>query len=243
MDDPFPVGMVEEITSILYTDAMIPSGQDLYPHVFESAMFFPLQRQREMAKMIALARSVAPAVIMEIGADKGGSLYHWCKGLMPTRFIAAEIRGTPYSDVFEQAFPSIDFLWLPLSSYDPPAPAEVELWLGKQGGADQIDVLFIDGDKREFYRDFMTYLPMMRPSGYVFMHDVNPDPDPAPYEAFAKARTDPRIGRSWVILDATENVEALEREQQGLPEDTAYEHWLRYWKGISCGVGVLKLKS
>jgi predicted O-methyltransferase YrrM len=238
MDEPFPLGMVEAITEILRTDYATPTGADVYPHVFESPMFFPLQRQRETAQMIALARSIDPAVIMEIGTDKGGGLYHWCKGLTPRRVVAAEIRGTPYSDVFEQAFPTIDFLWLPISSYEPPAPVEVELWLDRQDGADRIDVLFIDGAKAYFYQDFMTYMPMMRRGGIVFMHDVT---DPAPSEAFSVASRDPRIAEAWVIHDITESHEAMEREARGLLVDTMYEGWLRYWKGASCGVGVLTL--
>lgn len=234
MDDPFPDGMVEEIAAVLAQDGTVPAGQNLYPHVFYTKMFFPLQRMREAEQMFAKARSISPRVIMEIGADKGGSLYHWAKGFDPDMLIAAEVRGLPYDKVFSAAFPTTEFCWLPWSSYAPETVEFLKTWLGTR----LIDVLFIDGDKAQFYLDFESYLPLVRYGGLVFMHDVT---DAAPGKAFAQASQHPRVRAASQILDKSENFEAMAREQAGEPVTTMYEFWLRYWKGASCGVGVLEV--
>jgi predicted O-methyltransferase YrrM len=225
--------MVEEIELILANDAERPGGQDTYLHVFESSMFFPLQRRREMARMMQIARSINPKIVYEIGADKGGGLYHWCKSLPNVqRVIACEIRGTPYRRAFERAFRHIDFVWVEDSSYD---PRTVEHVL-RQLGDDRFDILFIDGDKTAFDRDFDSYLPMMSPYGLVFMHDIQ---DEAPAVGYKKAL---RLGYEHdEIIDTTESSEALARAAAGIPATCPYEDWLRYWKGRSCGVGVVYL--
>ena len=239
MDAPFPDGMTEEIERLLKLDLVHEVGLNIYPHVFYNSMFFPLQRMRETAQMIQLARASlagrSQRIVMEIGADKAGGVYHWCKGVQPTHMIACEIRGTPYAPVFERTFPWIDFLWLEDSSYASETHDRVQTWL--QGKP--IDVLFIDGDKAHFLDDFIVYLPLMRHGGVIFMHDIQ---DEAPGNAFAIARNEPSIAHASMIIDTTESLEALARESTGVPIQTAYEHWLRYWGGRSCGVGVLRVE-
>lgn len=218
-DAAFPAGMLECCKEFL-------SQERTLDDLFASPLMFPLQRRGEMNAMHAEARRIAPAIVMEIGADKGGSVWAWCKAL-PTvhRVIACEIRGTPYSHLFEQAFPNIHFQWLPCGSQE--AAKRVE---------PPIDVLFIDGDKSRFYEDFELYLPLMNPKGIVFFHDIQ---DPVgPREAFEKARR----GRTWsVIIDKSDTEVALARERQGVPPAHAHEGWLRTWRGSSCGVGVILL--
>ncbi len=236
LDGPFPPGMVAEIERFLTTEAQRPAGQDLYPEVFGTATFFPLQRQAELVRMMQLARSLNPRVVMEIGADKGGGLYHWCKCLPSVeRVIACEIRGTPYADAFSKAFPHLDFLWLPQSSYATETVQRVRKWLGGDpyDGSDTIDCLFIDGDKSYFDLDFYTYRPLLSRKALVFFHDIL---DPEPYKGFEKAR---RVYEWMQIIDRRDAVAALEREGKGLSIANAHEGWLRHWKGASCGVGVL----
>lgn len=232
MDDPFPPGMVAELESLMALD--LPSGQDLYPEVFAANIIFPLQRQAEMRSMIRKARDVDPRTIFEIGADKGGSLFHWCKCFPNVeRIIACEIRGTPYAEAFERAFPNIQFLWLPTSSYDPPVIDRVHSWLDCR----KIDVLFIDGDKGAFDKDFDAYLPMMARPGIVFMHDINEADSPmrAAFEEKRKGR------QSEEIIDLVDTRWAMERKASGQPIMSSHEAWLRHWHGRSCGVGVIRL--
>jgi predicted O-methyltransferase YrrM len=235
-DGPFPDGMVEEIAAVLANDAIIPDGQDLYPHIFEASLFMPLQRKKEMRQMMAAARRVPHATIMEVGTDRAGGVYHWCKGLQPHRMIACEIRGTPYAPAFELAFPKIDFCWQFASSYDASTVRAIRKWLS----SDLIDVLFLDGDKNMFHADFEAYLPLMSPGGTIFMHDIRVH---EPGQAFARAILHPRVVRSEKIIDVSEYQELVDLNTRGARPAGAYEDWLWYWVGQSCGVGVLKLDA
>lgn len=205
----------------------LPPGEDWYPSVFDSPLFYPLQRTGEMEKMIQVARAFKPQTIMEIGTDKGGGLYHWCQCLQPKRVIACEIRGCPYKYEFERAFPKVQFCWVERSSQPP-----LEMpWT-------RIDVLFIDGDKGAFVEDFDAYLPLMNKNGVVFMHDVQ---DNGPKKAFESIIA--RGLRHEIIIDKTDTRQAILRERQGLPPESPHEGWLRHWQGRSCGVGVIYLDS
>lgn len=227
MDDPFPDGMVAEIEAFLAADTA-PCGHDLYDAVFATNTMFPLQRKAEMRRMMSLAQQCAPRVVMEIGTDKAGGLYHWCKCLPSVeRVIACEIRGVPYAEAFEAAFPDIDFLWLSQSSYEPETVEYVYRWLGN----DSIDRLFLDGDKSHFLKDFDAYLPvMMNDGGIIFLHDIT---DPTPGDAFQVLRE--RGFKTYTIIETGEWKDV---ERRGGPK-TAHEHWLMTWTGRSCGVGVI----
>ncbi len=236
MDAPFPEGMLREIEEVLRLTKKQKPGKDLYPEVFNFSCVMPLQRKNELKQMMATARKVNPKVIMEIGADKGGGLFHWVKCFSPERVVACEIRGTPYSELFEKAFPEIDFLWLPESSYDPVVVQKVNHWLG----LDAFDCVFIDGDKANFMADFNAYKHMVKKGGIAFMHDIQDD---APGTAFEQAKTDPAVLLASTIIDISEGTEAKQRENEGLPSTGCYENWLRIWGGRSCGVGVLYLDA
>lgn len=239
MDAPFPDGMVEEIGDILKQGPDIPNEQDVYPHIFESGMFMPLQRKREMQQMVRLAKSVPHSTVMEVGADKGGSVYTWVKALQPERMIACEIRGTPYAQVFERAFPRTTFCWMGGSSYDPSVVSRITSWLRGH----TIDILFLDGDKLAFDRDFAAYISLVTPGGYVFMHDIVPDLDPVPRQAFLWASTRPEVEQAIEIVDFSEHQELAQQDLQGPLVGGPYNDWLRYWGPHSCGVGVLRIKK
>jgi predicted O-methyltransferase YrrM len=233
MDDPFPTDMLPCIADFFMSEETRQPGLDSYADVFNSPLFFPLQRVRELEKMICIARSAKPRIVMEIGADKGGGLYHWCKCLPSVeRVIACEIRGTPYCDLFERYFPEIDFLWLPQGSMDWRSVEAVRKWLGK----DTIDILFIDGDKGTFLTDFNHYVGEMKPGGVVFMHDVQDSPPKLDFETVALQ------WRTERIIDTSEVQDANERAKlNGGRPVTAHDGWLMHWNGRSAGVGVIYL--
>lgn len=225
-DAPFPAGLVPAWERLLADPARLVLDPDsgVCEAAFDDALIFPLQRKRELAKMLAIARRARPKTVMEIGADKGGGLLHWC--LLPTveLVVACEIRGCPYWDLLPRAFPHIHFAWMERPSLPAAAPPK------------PIDVLFIDGDKLGFVEDFDAYLPLMAPDGVVFMHDVR---DREPAKAFGVIQG--RGYRTEVIFDVSEYAEEWEREQQGLPPANPHAGWLRHWRGQSCGVGVIYL--
>jgi hypothetical protein len=234
MDGPFPTSMVADIEEFFKTEHTRPPGQLVYDDVFAVNTFFPLQRKAEMREMMKIATARSPEIVMEIGADKGGSLYHWCKIPTVECVIACEIRGTPYKHLFEYHFPDIKFLWLEASSYDPQTVRLVSSFLDSVPGI--IDVLFIDGDKSGFLKDFEVYLPML--SGFpVFMHDIR---DPGPKESFDELKK--RGFKCTTFFDVSDWEEEARKFETGIPTSNEYQNWLRHWKGSSCGVGIIDAK-
>ncbi len=234
-EDPLPAELNDCFEVLFALEHERDRGQDVYEAIFSHPLLFPLQRRREMSFMMQEARRIQPRVVCEIGADKGGGLYHWCKSLITVeRVVACEIRGTPYSRLFAKAFPEIDFLWIPDSSYEPRSLRVVSDWLGKE----KIDCLFIDGDKHAFDKDFWSYRPMLSDSGIVFMHDINDKPPLAGFNNVVKAGY-----RHKKHTDISESKEAMNRQEQGTPSKDVHEDWLRHWKGQSAGVGVIYLEE
>lgn len=225
--EDYPQNMVAEIEHFLSTESSRANyyGPSIFEGVYRSNLFFPLQRRLEMARMLEIAERVRPQVIMEIGCDKGGSLYHWSK-LRPQLMIACEIRGIPYQSAFAKAFPNVQFAWMERSSR--PAP-NLKM---------KINVLFIDGDKSAMLEDFDAYLPLMHSKGVVFLHDIQ---DGGPRRAFELIKG--RGYRTEMIIDITESTEALARAEAGVPPANPHEAWLRHWRGRSCGVGVVYLEK
>lgn len=233
MDDNFPEGMLADIEKYMSVDYLRKPGADIYPGVFETNHFFPLQRQRELSEMIRVAKAIQPKVVMEIGADKGGGFYHWIKCIPSIEVaIACEIRGTPYTDLFSKNFPDKRFIWAECSSRHACCKPMIESALEGR----RIDVLFLDGDKSFYGLDFETYLPLMNPNGIVFMHDIR-DCQPI-RDDFNRLCS---VYRHREIIDVLDAEHALERRRAGLPALNPHENWLRHWAGRSCGVGVLWL--
>lgn len=231
-DDPLPDQLTEHWDRFFAHEASRPAGQDVYEAIFSDPLLFPLQRRRELARMMQLARTAQPRVVYEIGSDKGGGLYHWCKCL-PTvrRVVACEVRGLPYARQFEEAFPHLDFLWLPRSSYDHATLDQLRAWLGNDG----LNCVFIDGDKSYFDRDFYCCQPLMSKPSIAFFHDLQ---DEAPGGAFRHVVKD--TGYHWLeVIDRTESHHALSRQEKGFEASDVHEQWLRHWAGRSAGVGVL----
>jgi hypothetical protein len=230
VDDDFPQGMVEAWQRLLEGDCTLDD-------VFRSSLCFPLQRRREMDRMISIASSRQPTTVMEIGADKGGGLFAWCKIPTVRRVIACEIRGLPYANLFERAFPHISFLWLPFSSYGSATLSLVGTWLTNNvpRGTGGIDTLFIDGDKSYFDVDFWLYRGLLTQDAVVFMHDIT---DPSPGAAYRRV-LEATGSRHEEIHDQSESFEQAALQEAGRPATCAYENWLRHWGGKSCAVGVI----
>jgi len=219
----WPAGYLPSIESFLAGESDLPFGLDSYQRCFASPWFFPLQRRRELERMMRIARKIEPRVVMEIGSDKGGGVYHWVKCLPSVRrMIACDIRGCPYWHAMDCAFPEIDFCWV-----EGPSRAATSIEIVKEFLADDsIDVLFIDGEKSHFREEFLTYAPLVSARGIVFMHDVVEQPMQRQFEEC-------RAGHHWEIVhDISESRELID-------PTTPYENWLKHWDGRSCGVGVI----
>lgn len=234
-DAPLPATLEVDWKAFFETEHLREPGRDVYQEIFDHGCLFPLQRSRETAAMMKLARSRQPRIVMEIGADKAGGFYHWIKCLPSVqKAIACEIRGTPYDELFIEGFPDKKLLFIPGPSRDTRTLHEVSEFLGTQF----IDCLFIDGDKSYFREDFEAYVQFVRHGGLVFMHDVYSSPGvmPPPVHIFRELG---KLYPTEMILDLSEGREAAERDLKREPITTAYDGFLRVWKDSSCGVGVI----
>lgn len=235
-DAPFPKEMMPCIERFFReVHPTLKPGQNFYQEVFDTDLFFPLQRQRELASMIRLARTIEPKTVMEIGADKGGGLYHWCMCLPSVKnVIACEIRGTPYEHEFEKAFPNLNFFWCRDSqdSIDEDGEPMFQWLPGK------IDILFIDGDKTKMYEDYKLHRPVMNKGGLIFIHDIRDIGPNLAWRKIQKEQPERPESADWdtcEILDVTDYEYIKDREPW-----TSHEQWLKHWRGRSCGVGVVR---
>lgn len=230
MRGDYPKDLLTCIQDVFGKDHLLPP--DDYSGMFSSNSFYPLQRRAEMSKMMEVAKTIAPTTIMEIGADRGSGSYAFCRALRPQRMIVSEIRSTPYSELFKEHFPDISFLFLEDSSYDTTTVTEVTNWLG----TNKIDLLFLDGDKNNYHKDWDAYLPLMSPNGIVLFHDITEPGDQT--DTFNRAK---QTYQHDVIVDKTDTKWAMDREARGIPVENSYEGWLRHWRGSWAGVGVIYL--
>jgi hypothetical protein len=245
LQSDWPKEFLPSVEEFLREDYRRLNGDEAY----SSNWFFPLQRKREAERMLRIAKELKPVTVLEIGADKGAGVYQWVKNLTTVQYmLAIEPRGCPYVRAMEQAFPRVRFCLVEGSSYTWTTLEFIRGWLAAaripaglstnidMGKTLPIDVLFIDGDKLSYIKDFDAYLPLMRPDGIVFCHDINWDTPMEDYNRIVN-----RGYRSETIIDVRESNEALAREAQGIPPSCPHEGWLRHWRGKSCGVGVIYL--
>ncbi len=227
MDAPLPTNLVRSWETFLENEVS-RECQTLYPEVFRHPVLFPLQRSLELAATMDLLRELKPRVIAEIGTDKAGTFYHWIRQPSVERAVGVEIRGVPWEHAFRRALPHLDLLAIGASSRAQSTLDQVRAFLG----AEQIDCLFLDGEKAAVDKDFETWLPFMAPGGVVFIHDIVDDIPPRRF--WWSLRNRYRIG---AIVDCREagEVDAIAKEAP------AYGEWLRIWRNTSCGVGIVHL--
>jgi predicted O-methyltransferase YrrM len=126
-----------------------------------------LQKEAELAGLLAVLLELEPKVIVEVGCDAGGTLWAW-RQLEPQRLLGVELpragfhSGKPLQrhgaevvigNSHEQA------------TYDQ---------LVKLLDGDEVDFLFIDADHtyNGVKRDFELYSPLVRPGGVIALHDI-----------------------------------------------------------------------
>jgi predicted O-methyltransferase YrrM len=222
-DGNFPGGYGAALQGFFQSEVK-PPNEMIFDDVFNSIMF-PLQRKRELRKMLQAAAAINPRVVGEIGCDKGGSLYHWANSIPGVeRVYGCEFRGIPFKDEFTKAMPDKDFLFVHGSSYDDKTIEAVTEWLD----GDKFDCLFLDGDKLHFFDDYVAYSKLVRQGGIMFLHDINGEPPEAAFNKIALMEV------THAIIDTTE----AENLEDFHPEN-AWESWLKYWGTRSCGVGVV----
>ncbi len=163
--------------------------------------FRPLQRRRELVRLLELVQSKAPARICEIGTASGGTLCALARAARPdATLVTLDLSLTPER---RAAFPrfardSQRIICLEGNSHNPAVRDQVRSLLS---GA-LLDVLFIDGDHsyEGVRHDFAMYGPLVREDGLVVFHDIVSD-DGQRYGSPTHAHTG-GVPRFWLELKA-----------------------------------------
>lgn len=139
------------------------------------------QRKAEIMRLLELLEFERPRTVVEIGMDRGGTLFLWSRVAADDALLVTVEREpvhgrlgrfSPFAFVrasFAQKAQRIVFVDR-ASSADPTTLGRVKAALG----ARSIDFLFIDGDHsyEAVKRDYELYGPLVRPGGLIALHDV-----------------------------------------------------------------------
>jgi predicted O-methyltransferase YrrM len=127
-------------------------------------------------EIIGLAERVAaqkPAIILEIGTARGGTLLIWAR-LASQKVITGDLAISPeHAELFRGFAPPGSGCQISLLAGDSHADG-FKLRVVQELAGRQADFLFIDGDNTEdgVERDFEMYRPLVRPGGLVAFHDI-----------------------------------------------------------------------
>ena len=128
----------------------------------------------ELTAAMKLAAEVNPEIIVEIGCDRGGTLYAW-------RALCDRV----YGITLEDNGPGTGGSGLGLYSHgavicigDSHDGASLRNLAGLLAG-DPVDVLFLDGDHSAYgvRQDLAMYAPLVRAGGLILLHDIDSVPD------------------------------------------------------------------
>ena len=143
----------------------------------------PNQKESEIVWLLDKLASIRPRVVLEIGTDRGGTLFLWTRVAAPDALLVSlDIRKmvgrlgrlSPFALVrtsFARDRQRIELLD-DVDSQDERTFERVGRLLGER----PVDYLFIDGDHRHdaVRRDFELYSTLVRPGGIVAFHDISP---------------------------------------------------------------------
>lgn len=161
---------------------MLSTAEQLSPaKLAEIAVFRSAgQKITELASLINLVRKKPINTVLEIGTDKGGTFWLWCKVAEPNAtIISIDLPGGDYGVGYSLddvkrfrtwAKPDQKLHFLMKDSHDMATKDEIVKILDGQ----EVDVLFIDGDHRYegVSADFSMYSPLVKKGGLVVFHDI-----------------------------------------------------------------------
>jgi predicted O-methyltransferase YrrM len=144
----------------------------------------PAQVREEIAKLLELVAGLRPRVVLEIGTERGGTLFLFTRVADPNaKIISLDLPDGPFGGGYPRwkvplyksfARGGQRIYLLRRDSHDPRTLEEVERILG----GEKVDFLFIDGDHtyEGVKRDFETYSLLVREGGIIAFHDICPHP-------------------------------------------------------------------
>jgi len=139
----------------------------------------PVQITEEFEKFLTIFQEQKPNVVLEIGTDKGGSLFAMCKlAHQDATIISVDLPeglGDGYPKWKEQVYemftrPDQQLLLLRGDSHSEKMLTQVKEVLKDE----KIDFAFIDGDHtyEGVKKDFEMYSPLVRSGGVIAFHDI-----------------------------------------------------------------------
>jgi cephalosporin hydroxylase len=145
------------------------------------------QKPQEILELLEILRSRPPRAVLEIGMDKGGTLFLWTRVAQPDALlVSVDIRPvagrlglrSPFGLVrrsFARAEQRVVFVD-GADSHDTRTLDRIR----KAAAGRSFDFLFVDGDHRygSVKRDYELYAPLVEPGGVIAFHDVSPAPTP-----------------------------------------------------------------
>lgn len=159
------------------------------------------QEEGELREAIELVIRQQPQVLVELGCDRGGTLYAW-------RRICPAV----YGITWEQNADSDGQPCVPHGArikFADTHSTESRQWLDYVLAGAKVDVLVVDGDHHldGVIQDLEDYGPLVRPGGLIMMHDIIPEkyPEVHVWQLWPRLRDRYRtseIGRSfgWGII-------------------------------------------
>lgn len=175
--------------------------EDPEPEIMRAMALGASQDPQELAMAARMLAAMPAQIIVEIGCDRGGTLYVW-------RQITARVYGITTADNTYDTGGS----GKPLETHG----AAVHIgdshaftswqWLRTELAGDLIDGLVIDGDHTVggVLLDVSDYGPMVRPGGVILLHDI-------------RSAGDPRceVPAAWAVLAARHETTRLANPQGG----------------------------
>jgi cephalosporin hydroxylase len=143
--------------------------------------FGAIQRTWELQSLIGEVRRVRPAVVVEIGTHRGGTLVCWAVVAPPGAHLVSIDMMTPGEGLGARAEdlarvrgvlrPSQRLTAITGDSHAPGTFAQLREALA----GTPIDVLWIDGDHsyEGATKDLVMYGPLVRPGGLIAFHDIH----------------------------------------------------------------------
>lgn len=160
-------------------------------HLFDFASNFyygvikPGQEREELLPLLDLLEAERAKVVLEIGSENGGNLFHFLKTLPDDATVVSvdlpvSDGGYGYSAMQSRLLYSFarKSQTLHLIKANSGEESTVELVKGVLNGG-QLDFLLIDGDHAydSVKKDFNLYSGLVKEGGVIAFHDISPSPD------------------------------------------------------------------
>jgi predicted O-methyltransferase YrrM len=121
-----------------------------------------------------VAKAIGPAMILEIGTDKGDSACHMAAARADNRIVTVDQAASPVIEDRIRPFPNITFLHDNVNRV-PGLPADLSELVNTYSPNHGYDLFFEDGEHsgNQVSGEWQWYVPLVRSGGLIIMDDIN----------------------------------------------------------------------